>query len=137
MFFYVRLDRLQIEESSKPPRLSQQLQGPVTNYKPVANHSYNVRKLSMNPYKSVYSSTSYCRRLTAHTSLTFQASRCRTLIPFIFFLFYSWSMRRRRRRRAREREPTNSRSWTCCSLPLRSTSTIISKTWWTSPNSLW
>lgn len=39
---YMRLKRLQIEESSKPTRLSQQLQGPVTNYKPVANHSYNL-----------------------------------------------------------------------------------------------
>lgn len=38
-------NRLQIEESSKPARLSQQLQSPVTNYKPVANHSYNVRNL--------------------------------------------------------------------------------------------
>lgn len=38
-------NRLQIEESSKPIRLSQQLQNPVTNnYKPVANHTYNVRK---------------------------------------------------------------------------------------------
>ncbi|XP_068595243.1 general transcription factor IIF subunit 2 isoform X3 [Brachionichthys hirsutus] len=40
---YMRLKRLQIEESSKPVRLSQQLQNPVTNnYKPVANHSYNL-----------------------------------------------------------------------------------------------
>lgn len=38
-------NRLQIEESTKPVRLSQQLQNPVTNnYKPVANHTYNVRK---------------------------------------------------------------------------------------------
>ncbi|XP_058886159.1 general transcription factor IIF subunit 2 isoform X2 [Acipenser ruthenus] len=35
--------RLQIEESSKPVRLSQQLDKAVTtNYKPVANHIYNV-----------------------------------------------------------------------------------------------
>ncbi|MGH0117452.1 UNVERIFIED_CONTAM: hypothetical protein FKN15_078146 [Acipenser sinensis] len=34
---------LQIEESSKPVRLSQQLEKAVTtNYKPVANHIYNV-----------------------------------------------------------------------------------------------
>ncbi|XP_056870494.1 general transcription factor IIF subunit 2-like isoform X2 [Takifugu flavidus] len=39
---YMRLKRLQIEESSKPTRLSQQIQNPVTNYKPVANHSYNL-----------------------------------------------------------------------------------------------
>ncbi|XP_060891445.1 general transcription factor IIF subunit 2-like isoform X2 [Labrus mixtus] len=40
---YMRLKRLQIEESSKPVRLSQQLQSPVTNnYKPVANHTYNL-----------------------------------------------------------------------------------------------
>lgn len=40
---YMRLKRLQIEESSKPARLSQQLQKPVTNnYKPVANHAYNL-----------------------------------------------------------------------------------------------
>ncbi|KAE8297456.1 General transcription factor IIF subunit 2 [Larimichthys crocea] len=40
---YMKLKRLQIEESSKPVRLSQQLQSPVTNnYKPVANHSYNL-----------------------------------------------------------------------------------------------
>ncbi|CAJ1049518.1 general transcription factor IIF subunit 2 isoform X4 [Xyrichtys novacula] len=40
---YMRLKRLQIEESSKPVRLSQQLQGPVTNnYRPVANHTYNL-----------------------------------------------------------------------------------------------
>ncbi|KAJ7426587.1 hypothetical protein WISP_14442 [Willisornis vidua] len=35
--------RLQIEESSKPVRLSQQLDKAVTtNYKPVANHQYNI-----------------------------------------------------------------------------------------------
>uniref|UniRef100_A0A3Q4HS51 General transcription factor IIF subunit 2 n=1 Tax=Neolamprologus brichardi TaxID=32507 RepID=A0A3Q4HS51_NEOBR len=35
-------NRLQIEESSKPARLSQQLDKAVTNnYKPVANHDYN------------------------------------------------------------------------------------------------
>ncbi|KAF7212300.1 general transcription factor IIF subunit 2 isoform X2 [Nothobranchius furzeri] len=39
---YMRLKKLQIEESSKPARLSQQLSKPVTNnYKPVANHEYN------------------------------------------------------------------------------------------------
>ncbi|XP_028256864.1 general transcription factor IIF subunit 2 isoform X2 [Parambassis ranga] len=39
---YMRLKRLQIEESSKPARLSQQLEKAVTsNYKPVANHDYN------------------------------------------------------------------------------------------------
>ncbi|XP_004067133.1 general transcription factor IIF subunit 2 isoform X2 [Oryzias latipes] len=38
---YMKLKRLQIEESSKPSRLSQQLSKPVTNYKPVANHEYN------------------------------------------------------------------------------------------------
>uniref|UniRef100_A0A674MQI4 General transcription factor IIF subunit 2 n=1 Tax=Takifugu rubripes TaxID=31033 RepID=A0A674MQI4_TAKRU len=48
---YMRLKRLQIEESSKPTRLSQQIQNPVTNYKPVANHSYNVRKLAANTSK--------------------------------------------------------------------------------------
>uniref|UniRef100_A0A4W6D0R1 General transcription factor IIF subunit 2 n=1 Tax=Lates calcarifer TaxID=8187 RepID=A0A4W6D0R1_LATCA len=37
------LNRLQIEESSKPARLSQQLDKAVTNnYKPVANHAYNL-----------------------------------------------------------------------------------------------
>ncbi|KAG9348995.1 hypothetical protein JZ751_029312 [Albula glossodonta] len=40
---YMRLKKLQIEESSKPVRLSQQLEKAVTtNYKPVANHTYNV-----------------------------------------------------------------------------------------------
>uniref|UniRef100_A0A8D3AKF5 General transcription factor IIF subunit 2 n=1 Tax=Scophthalmus maximus TaxID=52904 RepID=A0A8D3AKF5_SCOMX len=40
---YMRLKRLQIEESSKPTRLSQQLEKAVTsNYKPVANHAYNL-----------------------------------------------------------------------------------------------
>lgn len=35
--------RLQIEESTKPVRLSQQLEKAVANnYKPVSNHSYNV-----------------------------------------------------------------------------------------------
>lgn len=39
---YMRLKKLQIEESSKPVRLSQQLDRAVTgNYKPVANHDYN------------------------------------------------------------------------------------------------
>ncbi|XP_022051131.1 general transcription factor IIF subunit 2 isoform X2 [Acanthochromis polyacanthus] len=39
---YMRLKKLQIEESSKPARLSQQLEKAVTsNYKPVANHDYN------------------------------------------------------------------------------------------------
>lgn len=53
------------------------------------------------------------------------------------YFFCSWSTRRKRRRRAREQELTNSRSWTCCFLLLRSTSIITSKTWWISPNSLW
>uniref|UniRef100_A0A4W4FS97 General transcription factor IIF subunit 2 n=1 Tax=Electrophorus electricus TaxID=8005 RepID=A0A4W4FS97_ELEEL len=40
---YMRLKRLQIEESSKPHRFSQQLEKAVTtNYKPVANHANNV-----------------------------------------------------------------------------------------------
>nr|XP_057944895.1 general transcription factor IIF subunit 2 isoform X2 [Doryrhamphus excisus] len=40
---YMKLKRLQIEESSKPVRLSQQLAKAVTNnYKPVANHAYNM-----------------------------------------------------------------------------------------------
>ncbi|KAF5890463.1 general transcription factor IIF subunit 2-like isoform X1, partial [Clarias magur] len=40
---YMRLKRLQIEESSKPHRFSQQLDKAVTtNYKPVANHAYNL-----------------------------------------------------------------------------------------------
>ncbi|XP_061743062.1 general transcription factor IIF subunit 2-like isoform X2 [Nerophis ophidion] len=40
---YMKLKRLQIEESSKPIRLSQQLAKAVTNnYKPVANHAYNM-----------------------------------------------------------------------------------------------
>ncbi|XP_039602240.1 general transcription factor IIF subunit 2 [Polypterus senegalus] len=40
---YMKLKRLQIEESSKPVRLSQQLEKVVTtNYKPVANHAHNV-----------------------------------------------------------------------------------------------
>ncbi|KAM9408803.1 general transcription factor IIF subunit 2 isoform 1-T1 [Pholidichthys leucotaenia] len=39
---YMKLKRLQIEESSKPTRLSKQLKNAVTNnYKPVANHEYN------------------------------------------------------------------------------------------------
>uniref|UniRef100_A0A8C6SGM7 General transcription factor IIF subunit 2 n=1 Tax=Neogobius melanostomus TaxID=47308 RepID=A0A8C6SGM7_9GOBI len=37
---YMKLKRLQIEESLKPARVSQQLQKAVTNnYKPVANHA--------------------------------------------------------------------------------------------------
>ncbi|KAI4889467.1 hypothetical protein NFI96_011635 [Prochilodus magdalenae] len=40
---YMKLKRLQIEESSKPHRFSQQLDKAVTtNYKPVANHAYNL-----------------------------------------------------------------------------------------------
>uniref|UniRef100_A0AAV2LT89 General transcription factor IIF subunit 2 n=1 Tax=Knipowitschia caucasica TaxID=637954 RepID=A0AAV2LT89_KNICA len=40
---YMKLKRLQIEESSKPARLSQQLDKAVTsNYKPVANHANNL-----------------------------------------------------------------------------------------------
>ncbi|XP_055087680.1 general transcription factor IIF subunit 2 isoform X2 [Periophthalmus magnuspinnatus] len=40
---YMRLKRLQIEESSKPARLSQRLEKAVaTNYKPVANHANNL-----------------------------------------------------------------------------------------------
>ncbi|KAJ8247052.1 hypothetical protein GJAV_G00258220 [Gymnothorax javanicus] len=40
---YMRLKKLQIEESSKPVRLSQQLEKAVTtNYKPVSNHLNNV-----------------------------------------------------------------------------------------------
>lgn len=56
-------NRLQIEESSKPTRLSQQLQTPVTNYKPVANHSYNVRNLlGVNPYRLSSAYMGHCRR---------------------------------------------------------------------------
>ncbi|XP_026787966.2 general transcription factor IIF subunit 2 isoform X1 [Pangasianodon hypophthalmus] len=40
---YMRLKRMQIEESSKPHRFSKQLEKAVTtNYKPVANHAYNL-----------------------------------------------------------------------------------------------
>ncbi|XP_035264947.1 general transcription factor IIF subunit 2 isoform X2 [Anguilla rostrata] len=40
---YMKLKKLQIEESSKPVRLSQQLDKAVTtNYRPVSNHHYNV-----------------------------------------------------------------------------------------------
>uniref|UniRef100_A0A8C5KU64 General transcription factor IIF subunit 2 n=1 Tax=Jaculus jaculus TaxID=51337 RepID=A0A8C5KU64_JACJA len=40
---YMRLKRLQIKESSKPVRLSKQLDKIVTtNYKPFANHQYNI-----------------------------------------------------------------------------------------------
>nr|XP_032833832.1 general transcription factor IIF subunit 2 isoform X1 [Petromyzon marinus] len=40
---YMKMKRMQIEESSKPMRLSQQLEKAVTtNYKPVANHQYNI-----------------------------------------------------------------------------------------------
>ncbi|XP_058632641.1 general transcription factor IIF subunit 2 isoform X2 [Onychostoma macrolepis] len=40
---YMKLKKLQIEELSKPLRFSQQLDKAVTtNYKPVANHSYNL-----------------------------------------------------------------------------------------------
>ncbi|XP_031702801.1 general transcription factor IIF subunit 2-like isoform X2 [Anarhichas minor] len=40
---YMKLKRLQIEELAKPVRLSQQLDRVVTsNYKPVANHTYNL-----------------------------------------------------------------------------------------------
>ncbi|XP_014351221.1 general transcription factor IIF subunit 2 [Latimeria chalumnae] len=40
---YMKLKRLQIEESSKPIRLSLQLEKPVTtNYKPVSNHQNNI-----------------------------------------------------------------------------------------------
>ncbi|XP_054467887.1 general transcription factor IIF subunit 2 isoform X2 [Anoplopoma fimbria] len=40
---YMRLKKLQIEELAKPVRLSQQLDRVVTsNYKPVANHTYNL-----------------------------------------------------------------------------------------------
>ncbi|XP_016297648.1 general transcription factor IIF subunit 2-like isoform X2 [Sinocyclocheilus anshuiensis] len=40
---YMRLKKLQIEELSKPMRFSQQLDKAVTtNYKPVANHAYNL-----------------------------------------------------------------------------------------------
>ncbi|KAJ8351681.1 hypothetical protein SKAU_G00231570 [Synaphobranchus kaupii] len=40
---YMKLKKLQIEESSKPLRLSQQLDKAVTtNYKPVSNHTNNV-----------------------------------------------------------------------------------------------
>ncbi|KAF3832810.1 hypothetical protein F7725_026475 [Dissostichus mawsoni] len=40
---YMKLKRLQLEELAKPVRLSQQLEKAVTsNYKPVANHTYNL-----------------------------------------------------------------------------------------------
>lgn len=53
--------RLQIEESSKPLRFSQQLDKAVTtNYKPVANHAYNVS----------YVFPESCRRVTGHPSVS-------------------------------------------------------------------
>ncbi|XP_060785897.1 general transcription factor IIF subunit 2b isoform X1 [Neoarius graeffei] len=40
---YMKLKKLQIKESMKPLRLSQQLEKAITtNYKPVSNHTYNV-----------------------------------------------------------------------------------------------
>lgn len=40
---YMKLKKLQIEESAKPLRLSQKLEKAITtNYKPVSNHSHNV-----------------------------------------------------------------------------------------------
>ncbi|XP_077071374.1 general transcription factor IIF subunit 2b [Siphateles boraxobius] len=40
---YMKLKKLQIEESTKPLRFSQKLEKAITtNYKPVSNHSYNV-----------------------------------------------------------------------------------------------
>lgn len=40
---YMKLKRLQVEESSKPVRLWQQLdKARTTDYKPVANHQYRV-----------------------------------------------------------------------------------------------
>ncbi|KAL0600123.1 LOW QUALITY PROTEIN: General transcription factor IIF subunit 2, partial [Plecturocebus cupreus] len=39
---YMQLKRLQIEESSKPVRLSQLDKVVTTNYKPVANHQHNI-----------------------------------------------------------------------------------------------
>ncbi|GAA6108184.1 general transcription factor IIF subunit 2b [Tachysurus ichikawai] len=40
---YMKLKKLQIEESKKPLRLSQQLEKAITtNYKPVSNHTYNL-----------------------------------------------------------------------------------------------
>uniref|UniRef100_A0A8C4R2P0 General transcription factor IIF subunit 2 n=1 Tax=Eptatretus burgeri TaxID=7764 RepID=A0A8C4R2P0_EPTBU len=40
---YMKLKRMHIEQSSKPGRLSQQLEKAITtNYKPVSNHQYNI-----------------------------------------------------------------------------------------------
>ncbi|KAK7153759.1 hypothetical protein R3I94_007199 [Phoxinus phoxinus] len=40
---YMKLKKLQIEESTKPLRFSQKLEKAITtNYKPVSNHSYNL-----------------------------------------------------------------------------------------------
>lgn len=116
--YFLPYNRLQIEESSKPARLSQQLDKAVTsNYKPVANHDYNVRHHS------------FILSLCSLSLVTWPA--------LCVFFFCSGNMSGRRRRRAKEPEPTNNRCWTCCFLHLRSTSTTTSKTWWTSPNSLW
>ena len=114
--------RMQIEESSKPVRLSQQLDKAVTNnYKPVANHSYNVSAL-------IHTSTFLL-------PLHLLSSEVSQLCVCMFFL--SWSMTGRRRRRASEHVLISSRCWTYCFPLLRSTSTTTSKTWWTSRNSLW
>lgn len=77
-------NRLQIEESSKPARLSQQLQSPVTNYKPVANHSYNVRNLQNYKSYSVNSS----RVTDGHSKLMHQfcATWCLTSWLLVFLL---------------------------------------------------
>lgn len=130
------LNRLQIEESTKPMRLSQKLDKAVTsNYKPVANHENNVRNKDhiCLLFHELQKNIAYYQSLKIMYG--FQ-SICIAVTDLWSFLFSS-SMRRERRRRAREHELTNSRCWTCCFLLLRSTSTTTSKTWWISPNSLW
>uniref|UniRef100_A0A8C2NXQ4 General transcription factor IIF subunit 2 n=1 Tax=Capra hircus TaxID=9925 RepID=A0A8C2NXQ4_CAPHI len=126
---YMRLKRLQIEESSKPVRLSQQLDKVVTtNYKPVANHQYNTihRSGQSKPFQAQCS----CGR-------GFQDANGAVINGGHMTCFRHWSakqgsntnhcrlnMKGKRKKMENEPELINNTFWTCCFQLLRSISII-------------
>ncbi|XP_045058343.1 general transcription factor IIF subunit 2 isoform X1 [Desmodus rotundus] len=122
---YMRLKRLQIEESSKPVRLSQQLDKVVTtNYRPVANHQYNRGEKEKKEKKH---------------------QRTRSILICCLSHAPNWgcglpsrlNMKGKRKKMENELELISSMFWTCYFRLLRNINIITLRTWWTSQNSLW
>uniref|UniRef100_A0A8D0FXE4 General transcription factor IIF subunit 2 n=1 Tax=Strix occidentalis caurina TaxID=311401 RepID=A0A8D0FXE4_STROC len=83
---YMKLKRLQIEESSKPVRLSQQLDKAVTtNYKPVANHQYNV---SISYLRSMCYLHHWLCQYYTHTAVPDQLMYIQTIMSFFLKILF-------------------------------------------------